>query len=358
MGREMSDQSGSAPAVAGLFQLGVKAVTEGQAAYAIIAALFIASISTLLPNPTFLTQAFVVQCLYINSVALILALVTLLFAQIAAERSFDPAIDHVFKKVLARGNLGRALPTMLLISLFISCFPSFKSHIPNLNPFKWDDSLAAFDRWLHFGTAPWEILSSVTGYGLFSVFIDKVYYFWFPVTFVSAAAVALSPGNGVLRHRFLIAFALLWILVGCLAAMMMSSAGPIFYDRLYGGPSEFSPLLTQLSAVNQYSPLRSIAISDMLWTAYLDQSGALIGGISAMPSMHNAICVLLFLAARHVHRWLAAAAALYGLAIFIGSVHLGWHYAADAYLAAALTALIWKAAGYIADAEAKRIQPA
>lgn len=55
----MPDQSARAPARAGLFQLGIKAVAEGQAAYVAIAALFVAVISALLPNPALLTQTFV-----------------------------------------------------------------------------------------------------------------------------------------------------------------------------------------------------------------------------------------------------------------------------------------------------------
>lgn len=245
---------------------------------------------------------------------------------------------------------------MLLISLFIFCFPSFKSNIPNMNPFNWDAAFAEPDGWLHFGSAPWEMLSGATGYGAFTVFIDKVYYLWFPVTFVSAAAAALSPGNGALRHRFLLAFALSWILIGCLAAVWMSSAGPLFFDRLHGGSSEFSPLLAQLEAVNQHTPLKSMAIRDTLRAAYLDPSGALIGGISAMPSMHNSVCVLLFLAARHISRWLALAALVFAVFIFAGSIHLGWHYAVDGYVAAVLTAIIWKGAGWIATGQAGQVR--
>ena len=60
-----------------------------------------------------------------------------------------------------------------------------------------------------------------------------------------------------------------------------------------------------------------------LWQHHIGNFSSLVSGISAMPSMHNAMCALLFLAARHVKRWKAMVAALYAVLIFAGSVHLG-----------------------------------
>jgi hypothetical protein len=37
----------------------------------------------------------------------------------------------------------------------------------------------------------------------------------------------------------------------------------------------------------------------------------------------------------------------YAVVIFIGSVHLGWHYAIDGYAGIAGTWLIWKFAGFV-----------
>lgn len=331
---------------------------EGQAAYVIIATLFIAAITVFLPNPTLLTQPVLTQYVQFNVLALIYAVVAHILARSLAERSLSLGIDHAFKVILSRGNLARALPTLLLISLFTFSFPSFKSHIPDFNPFTWDAQFAAFDRWLHFGWAPWEILAGVTGYGIFTVLIDKIYYLWFPVIFAASAIAATTPGNAALRHRFLIAFALSWILIGCLSAVLLSSVGPIFYDLLTGAASEFSPLMAQLDFVNQQTPLQALVVRHRLWTSYLDPTGTIISGIAAMPSMHNALCVLMFLAARHISRWLALAAAIFAGVIFLGSIHLGWHYAVDGYAAAVLMALIWKMAGYLASAEVRRSQPA
>ena len=39
----------------------------------------------------------------------------------------------------------------------------------------------------------------------------------------------------------------------------------------------------------------------------------------------------------------------YALVIWIGSIHLGWHYAVDGLVSIALTIVIWKLMGKLAD---------
>jgi membrane-associated phospholipid phosphatase len=66
------------------------------------------------------------------------------------------------------------------------------------------------------------------------------------------------------------------------------------------------------------------------------------GGISAMPSMHIATATILIIAARRTI-WLPVSIAFW-LMTFFGSVYLGYHYAVDAPVAAAVAALCWIAA--------------
>ena len=74
------------------------------------------------------------------------------------------------------------------------------------------------------------------------------------------------------------------------------------------------------------------------------------GGISAMPSLHNALAVLFALAAFRIKRWLGWVGAGYALLIWAGSIDLGWHYAIDGIVAALLTGLCWLLAGRITAA--------
>jgi hypothetical protein len=64
-----------------------------------------------------------------------------------------------------------------------------------------------------------------------------------------------------------------------------------------------------------------------------------------MPSLHNAMAVLFACAAYQADRRIGRLFAGYALLIWIGSIHLGWHYAVDGIVAAALTVAIWKLAG-------------
>ena len=58
----------------------------------------------------------------------------------------------------------------------------------------------------------------------------------------------------------------------------------------------------------------------------------LVAGISAVPSIHVAISVWIFLAARTMAPRAAPYAFLYVVFIWIASVQLGWHYVIDGLL--------------------------
>ncbi len=83
----------------------------------------------------------------------------------------------------------------------------------------------------------------------------------------------------------------------------------------------------------------------MLWRLW--SGGSTLGGISAMPSMHNATATLFVLAAWGAAPWLRNLLIAHGVMIFLGSVHLGWHYAVDAYPAVALAVVSWMAMGRV-----------
>ena len=97
--------------------------------------------------------------------------------------------------------------------------------------------------------------------------------------------------------------------------------------------------MTYLRGVDETYPIWAVQVQDMLWDGFNGQSS--IEGISAMPSMHNGTALLFALAGFRISRmagWLLTAHAVF---IFIGSVHLAWHYAIDSYVAWALTLVLW-----------------
>jgi hypothetical protein len=104
-----------------------------------------------------------------------------------------------------------------------------------------------------------------------------------------------------------------------------------------------------LRQASESVPVPALDAQEMLWRAYESRGVAVGGGISAMPSLHVGVAFLFFLVARAVNRQLAAAAAVFAALILLGSVHLGWHYAIDGYVAVAMTWIIWGGVGWLLD---------
>jgi membrane-associated phospholipid phosphatase len=126
---------------------------------------------------------------------------------------------------------------------------------------------------------------------------------------------------------------------------VLSSAGPCFLPVLF--PDEaprFAELNAYLQSVGQIYPLSSGIAKDYLWWIYTSGINE-PGGISAMPSMHNAQAALFVVAGYRLNRRLGHLLLAYAIVIFVGSVHLAWHYAVDGIAGAILALVIWWVAG-------------
>ena len=149
--------------------------------------------------------------------------------------------------------------------------------------------------------------------------------------------------------QYLVTWVLQWGLLGNLLATLMPSVGPAFYSRLVGGPDPYAPLIQYLRSVDIGQALWAIKTQDAMWQCYADYGAQGACGISAMPSMHVAIAFSSVLLAFATNRWLGAVSTVFCALILIGSVHLGWHYASDGYVAIIGTWLIWRSVGWILD---------
>jgi PAP2 superfamily len=216
-----------------------------------------------------------------------------------------------------------------------SAFTTFKINIPHWMSFYADPYLASLDRLLH-GTDAWRLAHAVT---LDAVeYIEVVYTDVFFLPLLAAVISAILVLKGAELARFLGALFLTIALPGTLLATVLSSVGPIYYDYFYKSDRFF-----ELDQIIATSPAleKSHFYSQYLLDSYLSDSAVLGSGISAMPSMHVAISVLVawFFTSRS---WLlgCCAWAFAGVTLF-GSVYTGWHYAVDGYISIIVVSIIW-----------------
>ena len=245
-------------------------------------------------------------------------------------------------RAVVRRRAGRAAWSVLLLGTILivigaSLFLPLKYAIPGQVPFWLDEPLAAAERQL-LGTDAWVIADRLFGWAL--VPVDRLYGLWLPVQSLVLFWVMAEPPSRA-KSRALIAYALAWFVLGIAAATLFASAGPIFYDRLLGG-SGFGALSDTLRSGGAWMVR---AEADAMWASLASGQPSLVAGISALPSIHVAVSLWIYLAARALAPRAAPVALAYAVFIFIASVQLGWHYVTDGVAGAlGMGAMWWLAA--------------
>jgi hypothetical protein len=242
----------------------------------------------------------------------------------------------------------RIAPTALTF-MFLGSFGTLKSLIPLLHPFAFDGIFSDLDR-LIFGTDPWRLTHAIIG-GAGTRVVDLIYGLWFPA-WGFAVIFFGSFAREERQRRFLVSFLLVWIVEGVILATLLSSAGPCFLE-LIG-----SPYAVRYSDLFPVDAPAAAGAQAMLAQSYRSGEVGAFLGISAMPSVHVGVAALLVMAAWPYGRWWTAAAAVFWASIFIGSVHLGWHYFVDGLLATGVTAVIWIAVPHLHGRRAQSAQTA
>jgi len=236
-------------------------------------------------------------------------------------------------------------PTLLAMAVMLLALPEtldaatrFKKIIPQIQPFYLDPMIVKLERSL-LGMDAWRYTHAVIGPSLTRM-IDLIYGLWQLVNIGLLCWISLTPDRRF-QLRAGISYQLAWLLMGAGLAMALSSVGPCFYED-YFGQDDFAPLMRQLREIGGEDGLHSLtAMNYLLASAGTDAIG---GGISALPSLHVGIATLTVLIANDRFPrswWPKALATSYALIIFVGSVHLGWHYAIDGILGAAGMVAIW-----------------
>ena len=261
---------------------------------------------------------------------------------------------HYLKSRLDGWRIGRrarlALPVLLTAPLLFSSFSSLKAGIPVMRPFDMDLIFVEMDRALHGGIDPWRLVEPVLRSPEAVFGLNVLYHLWFFLFCGALAGAAVMDRRLQLRAQFLIAFILCWIVLGLVAATHLSSVGPVYLSDFYpGAANPFTEQMALLRAANEVYPIWALDVQALLLHGVRNPGTAMIGGgISAMPSLHVSIAVLLALFAQRLNPWLGVAAWVFAALTMLGSVVLAWHYAVDGYLSIVATPLIWVASGWLA----------
>jgi hypothetical protein len=233
-----------------------------------------------------------------------------------------------------------------VFTVFMAAFLHNKMLIPDISPFTWDATFARWDKALFGGYHPWQILHPLLGYPLVTRVLDYAYVGWVPGIFLFWGWMIASPRVPAdLRRHFWTATILSWILLGIVAATALSSAGPCFLPLFSPAQAgEYAELNAYLADLHSNFILSSSLTKEHLLEAYAGIS-AEPGGISAMPSMHNAQALLFVLAAYRISRVFGHIMLGYAILIFVASIMLAWHYAVDGLIGMAGAYAIWWAVG-------------
>ncbi len=246
-----------------------------------------------------------------------------------------------------------AIPPLLLLPLVVSAHTSIKLLIPVINSFAWDYEFAIWDAVFHGGTQPWELFQPILGDPLITDRIDYLYglpWFLMVIAMKFWMTFSLDPQ----RVRFLVTYVLCWLLLGSVAATLFSSVGPVYYGNFVEGIDPFTSLISYLQSVDESHKLMARTIQEKLLQAHIDTELLPGAGISAMPSMHLSMGFIFVLITWRLHWLLRVVSVSYLILLQIGSVHLGWHYAIDGYVAIICTYAIWWAVGRALDWRARR----
>ena len=256
---------------------------------------------------------------------------------------FKPIIRERFgSPALACGTIA----PILLMPMLIGAFGCLKQILPLTREFTWDDRFAELDRLLFFGTQPWQVTHAIFGSPMATLIIDRIYSGWVALLFVAVLAAAiLAPLHT--RARFFLSFGFGWLLIGVVGAFVFASAGPCYTHAIGAlAAPDYAPLMERLKAIHRSGTiLNAVDWQEQLWRAHVTQQYGFAKGVSAMPSMHNAIAFLYVLTVRNASLVTRTFAGAFAAAILIGSVHLGWHYLVDGLFAWAAMAALWWAAG-------------
>jgi membrane-associated phospholipid phosphatase len=232
--------------------------------------------------------------------------------------------------------LGALLVGLLFVPFQVT-FQSLKIAIGYFVGFPWDAPLARLDEVIHGGPA-WHLVSPIIGTPLLMNITMPIYVAgWTCVLFVFLVWLAWSQDR-VLRMRGLLTLVLVWIVGGTALAWLFASAGPCFSPE-----PQYQELIARFDAFS--FPLAELQRGH--WAAQQAQLWAPFAGVSAFPSMHVTVAVVMAIVVSARSRRVGLALWAFAIFVQVWSVVLGWHYAIDGYAGGLIAVGCWKLGGWL-----------
>lgn len=238
------------------------------------------------------------------------------------------------------------LPFIAVATVILPFFSKMKSAIPLFNEYTWDETFIRLDQALFFGHDAWQVLQPIFGYPAITAALAFLYHLWFLLLYPGVMYFAFARIDVDVRRQFFLSYMLSWALIGGALATWLASVGPCFLEPMIGDP-HFRDQMNYLYAADEEFPILVLSVQEMLLKWYETSQSDLGSGITAMPSMHCAIAFIYWLAVRQIHRGWGIAFGVFAFIIWIGSVHLAYHYAVDGLVSLAAVAVIWTLSQHI-----------
>ena len=253
-----------------------------------------------------------------------------------------------YRAYVAAIRWGDILVALLALIITVSCFTVYKGTVVGSDGYGFDAMFIAWDRALFGGQDPWVLSHEVLSAPALTKLIDFLYHPAFLPMVLGYTVCVAAQGRTALRYTYMTSYLASFVIIGMIMAGALHSAGPVYDGVLFGDGATFGPLIDRLAAQNEAAgPFSAIFAQGYLLRLNELGGSGLGGGISAMPSMHIVLAFLWVLPAWHLNRVLGAIVTVYATVIWIGSVHLGWHYFVDGLVGVALLVPIWYVAGRI-----------
>ena len=266
------------------------------------------------------------------------------FQQRRSQQADGSAAWH--RAFVARIPWGDVVVSLLALTVTVSSFTVYKSTVIGSEGYRFDALFIAWDRALFAGKDPWVLTHAILSSPFATKVIDILYHPAFLPMVLGYIVCVAARGRPALRYTYMASYLASFVIIGMIAANALSSAGPIYDGVLFGDGTTFQPLIDRLASQNTSAgPLSAVFAQDYLLALKERGLTGLGSGISAMPSMHIVLAFLWAFAGWHLNRFLGVAVTIYAAIIWIGSVHLGWHYFVDGLVAVLMLAVIWYAAG-------------